>query len=134
MKKATKTKRDPAQAKPLRIYTDGAGSRPDGKGSGFAWFREDTGDKHIERVDGLTNNEAEYRGLRSAVESLPKRTVVEILTDSQLMCSQFNGVYKIRDPKLQNLLQEIREVIAAKELRVTVAWVPRSINVSGKLL
>jgi len=29
----------------IRIYTDGAGSRPDGKGSGYVWFRPDNNGK-----------------------------------------------------------------------------------------
>ena len=44
----------------VRIYTDGAGKRPDGNGSGFAWVREDTRERHVERIPGLSNNEAEY--------------------------------------------------------------------------
>jgi hypothetical protein len=47
------------------IHCDGAGSRPDGKGSGFAWIRPHTGERYVERVDGLTNNQAEYRALIS---------------------------------------------------------------------
>jgi hypothetical protein len=39
------------------IHCDGAGSRPDGKGSGFAWIQPHTGEKHVEHVDGLTNNQ-----------------------------------------------------------------------------
>jgi len=135
MKRQTnKSNGNEGRSKLIRIFTDGAGSRPDGKGSGFAWLREDTGEKHIQRVDGLTNNEAEYRGLRSALERLPKKSVAEIYTDSQLMCSQFNGLYKVRDPKLQDLLEEIRQLIVTKELRITLYWVPRNSNPSGKLL
>ena len=29
----------------IRIFTDGSGCRPDGKGSAIAWFRPDTGAK-----------------------------------------------------------------------------------------
>lgn len=47
-------------AAPIRIHVDGAGARPDGKGSGFAWIEEGTGKRHVCRQDGLTNNEAEY--------------------------------------------------------------------------
>ena len=31
----------------IRIYTDGSGCRPDGRGSAYAWIRPDTGQKKI---------------------------------------------------------------------------------------
>src|SRR5271170_7881475 len=63
------------------------GERPDGKGSGFAWIREDTGVQHIERIDGLSNNEAEYRAVISALKPIKPDSNVEILTDSLLVVS-----------------------------------------------
>ena len=68
----------------IRIYTDGSGARLNGEGSGFAWFREDTGESHVEFVGGLTNNQAEYKAILSALESVPTGNRVEILCDSQL--------------------------------------------------
>jgi ribonuclease HI len=134
MKKGNQSKRSMARSKPVRIFTDGAGARPDGKGSGFAWIREDTGEKQIQREDGLTNNRAEYRALLSAVEALPKGANVEVLTDSDLVANQFNKRYKVLDPMLAELLAKIRKLIASKKLDVTVAWVPRQANLAGKLL
>jgi hypothetical protein len=49
--------------KMIITYTDGAGAGPDGRGSAFAWVNEESGEKHIERVPGLTNNMAEYGGV-----------------------------------------------------------------------
>lgn len=71
-------------AERIRIYTDGSGARADGKGSGFAWLREDNGESHAEFVPGLTNNQAEYKAILSAFESVSKGSGVEILSDSQL--------------------------------------------------
>jgi ribonuclease HI len=134
MKKVTTSKRGIARSKPVRIFTDGAGARPDGKGSGFAWIREDTGEKYIHHEDGLTNNRAEYRAVLALVEALPKASAAEVLTDSDLVANQFNKRYKVLDPMLAELLAKIRKVIDGKRLEVTVSWVPRQANLAGKLL
>jgi ribonuclease HI len=119
---------------PIRIYTDGAGARPDGIGSGFAWVYEGSGKKDVQRKDGLTNNEAEYTGLLSAIRCLPNGAQAEILTDSTLMWGQFSGKYKVKVPALVKLLAEVRQVIQQKNLTVTVTWIPREENLAGRLL
>ena len=121
-------------APPIRIFTDGAGARPDGTGSGFAWIREDMAEKQVHKQDGLTNNEAEYLALRSALQALPGGTSAAVLTDSQLICCQFNGQYKVTNSKLAALLAEIRELIINQDLTVEVSWVPRQQNLAGKLI
>jgi ribonuclease HI len=117
-----------------RIYCDGSGARPDGSGSGFAWLNEVTGEKHIERKDGLTNNEAEYWGLLSALNALSVGTTAEIFTDSLLMSSQLNDRFRVLNPKLIKLLDEVRSVVERKKLEVTISWIPRAHNPAGKLL
>ncbi len=54
----------------IRIFTDGSGSRPGGEGSGFAWLREGNGERRIVHEDHLTNNQAEYKAILSALEPL----------------------------------------------------------------
>jgi ribonuclease HI len=120
--------------KVIRIYTDGAGQRPDGKGSGFAWAREDTGEQHIERIPGLSNNEAEYRGVISALNPLLKGNHVEVLSDSLLVVSQLRGEYRIRDPKLEKLATEVKTIAEQKQLVLSVTWIPRRENRAGKLI
>ena len=120
--------------KPIRIYCDGAGMRPDGKGSGFAWLRKDTREKHVERADGLTNNQAEYHAVLSALESVPSGSAVQIVTDSELVTFQVSGAYKADDPKMAELLNKVQRVIERKRLGVSVIWKPRTQNLAGKLL
>jgi ribonuclease HI len=118
----------------IRIFTDGSGQRPDGKSSGFAWIREDTKEQHIERVDGMTNNAAEYRAVIAALKNLRPNSRVEILTDSLLVVSQLRGEYRILDPKLVKLASEVRTIAERKRLKLKVTWVPRQENLAGKLL
>jgi ribonuclease HI len=119
---------------PICIYTDGAGARPDGKGSGYAFFRMDTGEKQVLREEGRTNNQAEYKAIILALETLPKGFAVEIRSDSQVACEQLNGRYKTHDPALVLLRDSVLEIIQRKNLRATFVWVPREVNLAGKLL
>ena len=120
--------------KAIRIFTDGSGSRPNGKGSGFAWLRQDKSAKKIFREDGLTNNQAEYRAILSALESLPKGTNAEILTDSENTCCQLNGQRRVLNPKLAEIYQQIQDLIEKNRLTVSFAWIPRRDNLAGKLI
>jgi ribonuclease HI len=117
-----------------RIYIDGAGMRPDGTGSGYGWMDEHRGIEFYRQRDGLTNNQAEYRALLSAVKHLPQGSVAEMFTDSELICYQFEGSYKVRDPKLKKLLTRVYETIKQRQVKVTLSWVRRERNLAGKLL
>ena len=122
------------QAKPLTMFFDGAGCRPNGEGSGFAWLCPDTGQRHVERVNGLTNNQAEYRAFLAALQNVSQGSTVEMFSDSQLICSQFAGDYRVKDSALQELLSAIEALILSNHLKVKLQWVPRSRNLAGKLL
>ena len=133
-RQTTKNEAGKTASKRIRIFTDGAGPRPDGKGSGFAWIREDTKQKQIQHVDGLTNNMAEYMAVQSALESLPNGIAVEILTDSEVVVNQFNGTFRVKSHLLIPLLARVQETVAQKKLQVIVSWIPRDLNLAGKLL
>jgi ribonuclease HI len=120
--------------KVIRVFTDGGGQGPDGRTSSFAWLREDTREKHVEHVPGLSNNEAEYRGVISALKALRAGSKVEVLTDSLLVVSQIRGEYRIRDPKLAKLAAEVKTITEHKRLTLTLTWIPRSNNLAGKLI
>jgi ribonuclease HI len=118
----------------IRIFTDGSGCRPDGEGSGFSWLREDNGARKVVREPGLTNNQAEYRAILSAVESLTQGEKAEILTDSENTCFQLKGERRVKDPHLAKLHAEIQTAIAENRLTVIFTWIPRRDNRAGKLI
>jgi ribonuclease HI len=122
------------EQEPIHVFVDGAGARFDGKGSAYAFVRPDTGEKQVIREDGLTNNQAEYMGIILALETFPKGCAVEIRTDSEVVCAQLNGRYKVRDPKLALLLETAKEVIQRNNLKAQFVWIPRAENLAGKLL
>jgi ribonuclease HI len=131
-KQGCKTKAE--EPKAVEIYIDGGGARPDGKGSGFAWIAPEAGKSGVEWQDGLTNNQAEYHALLAAVTWLLPKSVAVILTDSQLLCEQFNRRYQVYDPALARLLWKIRGVITEKSLDIQVNWLPGPSNPADKLL
>ncbi len=116
------------------FFIDGAGARPDGHGSGFAWVRVDRDAQLVQRVDGLTNNVAEYRALIAVLKYLASGSTAVIRSDSQLVVQQFNGVWAVRDPHLVTLLSKARDLIEKKGLDITLRWIPRGENLAGKLL
>ena len=97
---------------------------------GFEQIRE----KLVEPKDGLTNNEAEYGAVLSAIKHVPKFSEVKVLSDSELVCCQFAGKWKVSDPSLIALLSQIREEIKRKELKVELTWIPRRENRAGKMI
>ncbi len=132
--KSRQTKSLTQDVKPLTVYFDGAGCRPNGEGSGFAWLCPDTGRKDIVRMRGLTNNQAEYKAFHAALQNIPDSSVVQMFSDSQLICSQFSGDWRTKDSDLQLLLSQAHELIRDKKLTVQLRWVPRSQNLAGKLI
>jgi ribonuclease HI len=125
---------DTRPTKQLTVFVDGAGMRPDGTNSRIAWLQLESGRKLVKRIDGLTNNQAEYRALRSAVKNAPIGSHLKIYSDSQLVVQQFNQRWSVKDPQLDDLLFEVCDAIQARELQVSLDWIPRAENLAGKLL
>ena len=118
----------------IEIHCDGAGCGPTGKGSAIAWIRPNTREQHIEHIDGLTSNQAEYLAFVSAVKALPDNSTANVFTDSQLMYSQFNNKYRVYNPELVALLSQVRTVITEKQLTIDLQWIRREKNLAGKLI
>jgi ribonuclease HI len=112
----------------VQIFTDGSA------GGRIAWLRQDTQERHVEDVPGITNNEAEYMAFLSALKALPNGTHVEILSDSTTCVMQLLGKYRVLEPRLAVLKEEIETLVSKKKLQFTPTWVSRRQNLAGKLL
>lgn len=68
-------------------------------------------------LGSLTNNAAEYNGLITALTLLAKAGArrIHIISDSELMVHQINGVYKVRSPDLRPLHAEARKRLSEFE-------------------
>ncbi len=98
----------------LTVFTDGAARGNPGPAGAAALVFDDAG-ALVEEVlcflGEATNNVAEYRALLLGLgkaRSLGGRTV-EVLTDSELLAKQWNGVYRVKNRTLRSLYEEAKE-------------------------
>lgn len=115
-------------------FIDGRGKRADQKGSGFAWIDLSSGRSRVDWVDGLTNNEAEYRALLAALDDAPQGTSIRVITDSQLVCEQMKGNYRVTRPELRKLRDAAVARIEEKQLGFEIDWLPGASNPADDLL
>jgi len=112
---ATQPENPPAHY--LIAYTDGgARGNPGPAGYGVV-IKNETGRKVAalsEYLGHQTNNCAEYQGLIAALEYAlehgPK--ALKITSDSELLVRQIKGIYKVKNPTLQDLHARAKELIA----------------------
>ncbi len=96
-----------------KLFTDGGARGNPGPG-GIGVVIKDSQDSVIfemsKYIGNSTNNEAEYKalieGLKQAVEK--NITDIECYTDSELMCKQILGEYKVKQEHLQILYNEVK--------------------------
>lgn len=96
----------------LIINTDGgARGNPGPAGIGVV-FKDQDGQVVLTRkayIGKGTNNEAEYKALILALREAQRlgAQILHINMDSELIVRQMNGQYKIREPNLKNLAQDV---------------------------
>ncbi len=111
-----------------KIYADGQGWNM----RDSAWAVLPVGGKPIiKRLQGrYTNNEMEYKAVIEAMKIANRED--EILSDSQLVVQQVQGLWKVKQANLKPLQEEAVKLFWDKELKLT--WIPREENKAGKLL
>ncbi len=114
------------------IYADG-GSRgnPGPSASGFVIMNDQ---EHVIHEGGMylgitTNNQAEYHGVRLALEKALEMGVktVDFRLDSLLVVNQMNGIYKIKNRDLWPIHERIQELMRDFN-KVTFTHVRREFN------
>lgn len=118
------------------INTDG-GSRGN-PGPGACAFSIRNGFKVIFQgsryLGTTTNNDAEYRGVILALETIEhnlevfEKSSIQFLLDSELVVKQLNGLYKIKNENLRNLYSEIFSKIKKIGIKISFCHVPREKN------
>lgn len=115
----------------LEIYIDGASSgNPGPSGIGVVICRDGQTIKNISTYIGnATNNIAEYTaliyGLQEALKL--KAEVLRINTDSQLLYRQINKVYKVKNPNILGLYNQVLHLREAFK-RVSIINISREHN------
>jgi ribonuclease HI len=115
----------------LTIYTDGGSLNNPGQAAiGYLIYHGSSLiTKHGEAIGIASNNVAEYTGLVHAltkvrdllqhgqVRDLEK---ISCVADSELMVKQLNGIYKVKNPDMRDLLMKVR--VLESELNVPISY------------
>jgi len=104
----------------LVAHSDG-GARGNPGPAGYGVVIEDQSGRNVDQLSEYlghqTNNFAEYQGLIAALEYAlqhgPK--ALKVISDSELLVRQIKGIYKVKNPTLQDLHGRAKELIAKLE-------------------
>ncbi len=117
--------------KALEVYIDGASKGNPGPGGvGVVICRGGEVLKNIsEYIGEVTNNVAEYTALIYALQEclIMKADTVIVNTDSELLCRQMNGLYKIKSPNILGLYNQALHLISGFK-KVDIKHIPRTQN------
>jgi ribonuclease HI len=119
------------QVDELKFFTDG-GSRgnpgPSASGVVILTMRDEVLAEFGVYLGVATNNVAEWTAVKLALEGIakyaPKR--VHAYMDSELVCRQLNGQYRVKHPDLQPLYRAVVDL--AKQYEITFEHVYREKN------
>jgi len=121
----------------IKVFTDG-GSRgnPGPAACGYVVYDEagNIRQKCGKYLGVATNNEAEYQGVIEALchPELVSGSQVDFFLDSLLVVNQLNGLWKVKEARLRELLYRVRELENGR--RITYSYVPREKNAEADLL
>ncbi len=95
----------------IEVYTDGASRGNPGRASSSFLFVENGRALHFssQYIGITTNNVAEYTAMINALNFAVFKNIVPdvLVSDSELVVSQVNGIYKVKASHLKKLLDEL---------------------------
>ncbi len=109
--------REKPPAQYLVAHCDG-GARGNPGPAGYGVVIQDESGRKVaalsEYLGHQTNNFAEYQGLIAALEYALKHgpKALKLISDSELLVRQIKGIYKVKNPTLQDLHGRAKELIA----------------------
>ncbi|MBS1268023.1 MAG: hypothetical protein MAG458_00741 [Nitrosopumilus sp.] len=113
----------------ISIYVDGSG----GSDSGYGYFVKETGESFYEKKIDLTNNQAEYFAIISALKKfIDSDYEITIYSDSKNTVNQLNHKFAINNDKLRELARESWKIMGTSD--ILIQWIPRKENLAGKML
>lgn len=122
----------------LFVFTDGGAI--DNPGPAAIGVVIKIGEKTIakfgKRIGTATNNVAEYTAVIEAMKWLDENyqiiklssCQIEFFLDSKLVVNQLNGVFKVKEPNLRNLIVKIRQLEQALGGGISYQSIPREKN------
>ena len=128
----------------LIIFTDGGAKGNPGPAAAGVVIQDENG-KLIHQfgraIGHNTNNVAEYMGVVEALEHLKRKAKseklkaekIDFFLDSMLVVNQLNGVFKIKNPKLRELVLKIRNLEPQVKAEIHYHYIPREKNLAHDL-
>jgi len=114
----------------ISVYVDGSG----GPNGGFGFFVKETGESYYEKKPEITNNQAEYMAIISALNKfVDSNDDIIIFSDSKNTVNQLNHEFAINNEQLRDLAREAWNVMG-KFSNLSIVWIPRKENLAGKML
>jgi len=114
----------------VSVYVDGSG----GSDGGYGYFVKETGESFYEKKPEITNNQAEYLAIISALKKfVDTDDEITIFSDSKNTVNQLNHEFAINNEKLRDLARE-SWLIIGKFSQLSIVWIPRKENLAGKML
>jgi len=115
----------------MDIYIDGSSmGNPGDAGIGVIFTDGQAPVKNISRYIGhQTNNFAEYSALIAALQEalVMKIKHIQVFSDSQLLCRQINGEYKVKNDHIRNLFEQAKTLLRGFET-YRIQEIPRENN------
>ena len=128
----------------LIIFTDGGARGNPGPAAVGVIIKNSQGEKITgfgQAIGQTTNNVAEYQAVISALicllgkpEILTGIKNIEFFLDSTLVVNQLNGKYKIKDPKLKNLIIKVKDLEKKFSQTFFYHFIPRTKNYQADAL
>lgn len=121
----------------INVYTDGGARGNPGPAAIGVFICNEKGEslaRFGKYLGETTNNVAEYTAVIDALEwlgqhkSLVHSQSITFYLDSQLVVSQINGVYRVKNPTLRNLLFSVRQKEYQLGANVQYIYIPREKN------
>ena len=114
----------------ISVYVDGSG----GPNGGFGFFVKETGESFYEKKPEITNNQAEYMAIISALNKfVDSNEEITIFSDSKNTVNQLNHEFAINNEQLRDLARQAWNVMG-KFSDLSIIWIPRKENLAGKML
>jgi len=123
--------------KTLTVYTDGGSKGNPGPASiGVVFYldKKKILDFH-QKIGTATNNDAEYQAMIKALSLIKEKKEqfgqiekINFYSDSQLMVSQINGIYKVKSGKIKEYIFKIRQLEMEIGIPIVYHLIPREKN------
>ena len=129
----------------LKIFTDGGARGNPGPAAAGVVIKNEKGKvltQFGKPIGHATNNIAEYMGVVEALKCLkargsrlePRGQKVDFYLDSKLAVNQLNGVFKVKNPKLRELVLKIRNLEQEIGAEIFYHYIPREKNIAHHLV